>query len=461
MGHGATRIVLPHLPKRVCGRCVGERVQQGYRPIEFSLNRRPAGHAKGHVTEHLRRLVKVAFLRFRSAKQDQQNDDQPFQTYRPGRSTILWRVYSLARHLSIVQLRMTPGAIILQLNPHFMRIRRTLPVLLAVAIVGAAVAVAVQLRKHAPPEAARLLPGAEAFFYADIGWLRKVSASPLPTVPHDPEFERFIQQTGFEFERDLESAAFAVHYPASWAGGGSGGAAPEPRFSEVLIGKFNGEHLTGFLKQTAKSVENYNSVDIYTIPIEDRTLRVALLNVDSVAASNHDDPAVIRGMVDRSRRLASPFGGPALLRRYYKHVQLASPVWLVARVEPSAPEFSSWSWLFPQSADLVVSASYNPLHFPLRAGALHLRAEAWSGTNELAHETTEKVSAFLANFHTAEASVGPSGNDADLKALFESIEIRQDGTRAVLSATFPTSLHHKLVESQAPPADPRPASVQR
>jgi hypothetical protein len=352
-----------------------------------------------------------------------------------------------------------PGAIISK--PLSMRIRRTVPVLLAVAIVGAAVTVAVQLRKHAPPEAARLLPSAEAFFYADIGWLRKVSASPLPTVPHDPEFERFIQQTGFEFERDLESAAVAVHYPASWAGGGSGGSAPEPRFSEVLIGKFDGERLTGFLKQAAKSLESYNSVDIFTIPIEERTLRVAVLSVDCVAASNHDDPAVIRGMVDRSRRLASPFGGPALLRRYYKHVQFASPIWLVARVEPAAPEFRGWSWLFPQPADLVVSASYNPLHFPLRAGALHLRAEAWSGSDELAHQTTEKVSAFLANFHTAEASVGPSGNDVDLKALFDSIEIRQDGARAILSATLPTTLLHKLVETQSTPADPTPAAVHR
>jgi len=342
-----------------------------------------------------------------------------------------------------------------------MRIRRTLPVLLAVVIVGAAVTVAVQLRKHAPPEAARLLPGAEAFFYADIGWLRKVTSSPLPTVPHDPEFERFIQQTGFEFERDLDSVAVAVHYPANWQGSGSGGAAPEPRFSEIMIGKFDGERLTSFLKQTAKSEENYNSVDIYTIQIENRTLRVAILSVDSVAASNHVDPAVIRGMVDRSRRIASPFGGPALLRRYYKRVQLASPVWLVGHVEPSASQFSSWSWLFPQPTDVVVSASYNPLHFPLRAGALHLRAEAWSGTNEVAHEITEKVSAFLSNFHSAEASVGPSGSDADLKALFDSIEIRQDGSRAVLSATLPTSLLHKLIGSQPAASDPTPASVRR
>ena len=192
-----------------------------------------------------------------------------------------------------------------------MRIRRTLPIALAVVVVAAAVTVAVQLRKSAPPEAARLLPGADAFLYANFGWLRRVSSSPLPAVSHDPEYERFIQETGFEFERDLDAVAFAAHYPANWPGGGTGGTAPEPRFSEVFVGKFNGQRLAAYLKHTAQAVENYESVDIYTMPLQGRSFRVAILSVDSVAASNHDDPGVIRGMIDRSRRLASPFGGPA------------------------------------------------------------------------------------------------------------------------------------------------------
>jgi len=343
-----------------------------------------------------------------------------------------------------------------------MRIRRTLPLALAVVVVAAAVTVAVQLRKHAPPEAARLLPGAEAFFYADFAWLRKASAAPLPAVAHEPEFDRFIEETGFEFERDLASAAFAVHYPASWRGGGSAGGAPEPRFSEVLVGKFNGERLSAYLKRTARSVENYNSVNIYTIPIDGRTFRVAVLSVDSVAASNHDDPNVIRGMVDRSRRLASPFGGPALLRRFFKRVQLASPVWVVAHVEPDAPEFSGWSTVLSQPTDVVISASYNPLHLPLRTGALHLRAEAWTGSNESARQAMDKVTTFLGNFHSAEISVGSPGSDADLKAVFDSIEVRQEGSRAVLSATLPTNVLRKLVEApgQMSGPDPAPASAQ-
>jgi hypothetical protein len=346
-----------------------------------------------------------------------------------------------------------------------MRIRRTFPIALAVVCVAAAVTLAVQLRKHAPPEPARLLPGADAFLYANFSWVRKLSSSPLPSVSHDPEYAQFIQETGFEFERDLEAVAFAVHYPASWPGGGTGGGAPEPRFSEVFVGKFNGERMTAYLRHAAQSVENYNSVDIFSLPVQGRTFRVAILSVDAVAASNHDDPNVIRGMVDRSRRLASPFGGPALLRKYFKRVQLASPVWMVAHVDPSASAFRSWSSVFPKAADLVISASYNPLHLPLRTGALHLRAEASTGSNDDARIIADKLAVFLAMFHSAETSVGSPGNDADVKAFFDSLQVRQEESRAVVYAMVPTGVFRKLMESPSqmpaagtPPAQPAKAN---
>jgi len=347
-----------------------------------------------------------------------------------------------------------------------MRIRRTLPIVLGVVIVAAAVTLTVELRKQAPPEPARLLPGADAFIYANFGWARKTNneKSFFP-VSHDPEYERFIQETGFDYERDLEAVAFAVHYPQSWRGGGTGGAAPEPRFSEVFVAHFDVTRCAAYLRHTAKSVENYHSVDIFSIPLAGRTFRIAILGVDTVAASNHDDPNVIRGMVDRSRRLASPFGGPAFLRRYYKRVQLASPVWLVARVEPSAPEFEGWSTVFPKSTDVVISASYNPLHLPLRSGVLHLRAEAWAGNKEDAQAITDKLSVFLSMFHSAEESVGSPATDADMKVLFDSLHVRQEDSRAVLVATLPTGVFRKLVDSSEqlpalapPPEQPAPAS---
>ncbi|MFZ1137714.1 MAG: hypothetical protein ABR881_06160 [Candidatus Sulfotelmatobacter sp.] len=336
-----------------------------------------------------------------------------------------------------------------------MRIRRAFPITLALVIVAAAVTLAVQLRKHAPPEPARLLPGADGFVYANLGWARKANGGKLLIpVTHDPEYERFIQETGFDFERDLDAVAFAIHYPEKWPGGGTGGAASEPRFSEVFTGRFDGTKCLAYLKRAAQSVENYNSIDIFTIPIYGRSFRVAILAVDTVAASNHDDPAVIRGMVDRSRRLASPFGGPALLRRYYKRVQLASPVWMVARVEPLARESEAWASIFPKPADLVISASYNPLHLPLRVDALHLRAEAWAGSDQDARDIADKVNVYLAMFRSAEVSVGSPGTDADVKAFFESLQVRQEDSRAVLSAILPGTVLRKLGESPEPMSAP-------
>ena len=330
-----------------------------------------------------------------------------------------------------------------------MRIRRTLPIVLAVVVVAAAVTLAVQLRKLAPPEAARLLPGADAFIYFDLDKVRRAnSGKELPSVSHDAEYERFIHETGFQFERDLDEAAFAVHYPANWPSGGTGGAANEPQFSEVLVGKFQGERLTNYLRQIAQSVENYHSIDIFTIRMENRLLRAAVLSADSVAASNHNDPAVIHGMVDRSRRLASPFGGPSLLRQYYKHVQLASLLWAVARVDPSVAQSSSWGAVFSKPATVVISGSYiSPLH--LLPNAIHLRAEAFTQSSDEARDIADKISLFVALAHGAEASAGTYGTDADVKALFDNLKIKQEGSRTVLTAAVPLGFLHKMLGTSA------------
>ena len=95
----------------------------------------------------------------------------------------------------------------------------------------------------------------------------------------------------------------------------------------------------------------------------------------------------------------------------------------------------------------MISASYNPLHLPLRAGVLHLRAEASTGSADDARAITDKANIFLTMFRSAEVSVGSAGSDADVKALFESLQVRQEGSRAVLSAVLPGAVLRKLGES--------------
>ena len=333
-----------------------------------------------------------------------------------------------------------------------MRIRRHLLIPLAVLLIAAAVALIVALRKQAPPEAARLLPGADGFFYINLKWIRAFNATgQLPPVSREPEYQKFVEETGFQFERDLDQAAFAIHYPQSW-GNGTAGSASEPRFSEIFVGKIDSGRLTAYLKKLTSSIDDYRGFDIYNIPFEGRTVRVVLLSYDSVAVSNHPDPGVIRGILVRSRKLASPFGGPWLLRKFYRRVPLASVSFAILRVRPaemtSLGGLGSWSLLFPKPAVAVISARY------LRA--LHLRAEAFTDSDADAQAITEKTASFLSIFHAAEGSVGAQGTDADVKTFFDSLKVEQSGDRAVLTAIVPPGFVRKVL-TEAPPETAAPA----
>ena len=330
-----------------------------------------------------------------------------------------------------------------------MRIRRHLLIPLVVLLLGAAVALIITLRKHAPPEAARLLPGADGFFYINLKWIRTFNAtSQLPPVSREPEYQKFVEETGFQFERDLDQAAFAIHYPESW-GNGTGGKVSEPRFSEVFVGKIDSGRLTAYLKKLSTSVEDYRGFDIYNIPFEGRTVRVVILSYDSVAVSNHPNAGVIHGILDRSRKLASPFGGPWLLRKFYRQVPLASLSFAILRIKPEMSSFGGlggWSFLFPKPAVAVISARY------LRA--LHLRAEAFTDSDADAQAITEKTAAFLSLFHAAEGSVGAHGTDPDVKTFFDSLKVEQAGDRAILTAVVPPGFLRKALTGAAESAPP-------
>ena len=323
-----------------------------------------------------------------------------------------------------------------------MRFRRRLPILLAVLLVAAAVALLVVLRKHAPPEPARLLPSADGFVYVNLRWIRRANiGGQLPVVSHDPEYQQFIEATGFQFERDLEEAAFAIHYSTE----PSGKKPTQPRFSEVFIAKIQGDRLRAYLQKISSSVENYRSVDIYSIPLEGRTLRVAILGVDTVAASNHNDPLVIHGMIDRSRKMASPFGGPALLRQSYKRVPLASLAWIIFKVDPSASYSGPLDFILPPSAVVVGSVRY--------LGKVHFKAEAFTASEDDAKRLTEQLTAFLKIFQSMDITVPAQGSDPDIKQLFDNLKVEQHKDRAVLTTIVPPGFIRKILAEPPKPSE--------
>ena len=319
-----------------------------------------------------------------------------------------------------------------------MRFRRKLPVWLGFLIFVAAVWAVVFVRRHAPPEPARLLPTADGFVYVDLKWMRYTDvAKKLPAVAHDPDYEQFIQATGFQFERDLQEAALAIHYASPENGG-------ETRFSEVVVAKIDGDRVRTYLAKLSSSIDTYRAIDIYNIPIENRTFRVAILGSDTVAASNVNDPGVIRSIIDRSRKLASPFGGPALLRQSYKHVPLTSLAWAIFKLNSAGTASSPSGSPASSPATAVVSVRYVPL-----VGEVHLRGEAFTQSEDAAALLTQQVNTFLAIFHSAEVSVSGQTPDADIKKALDSLKVEQKKDRTLLTATIPEALLRKMV-AEAP-----------
>jgi hypothetical protein len=337
--------------------------------------------------------------------------------------------------------------------------RRILVVALCVLLVIAAIGAAVLLRKRAAPEAARLLPEADAVIYVDFATVRNLTAfgqTQLPALA--PDYEEFVKNTGFNFERDLDEAAMAVHRGSAKDGdtrGKSGGKTRgATRYTEILVGHYDQTKLAQYLRQHSRAVESYRDVEVFSIPIENRTLRVALLAIDTVAISNVDDAGVVHGIIDRFKKVALPFGGPRLVRTYYPKVPLGSLLWAIARIpgstlgQPSkshtAPSFTLPGGIeigLPGDSDVVVSLRM--------LTTIHARAEFYTQSEEAARNFTEQTNTFLAVFRGIQANTASGPGDADVKTVFDSIKITQDGDRAEVLATIPPGFLRKLVNEPA------------
>ena len=324
-----------------------------------------------------------------------------------------------------------------------MRARRHLFIVsLCVLLFVAAVAIVVLLRKQAAPEPARLLPEADAVVYIDFATVRTLTAfdqQPLPALA--PGYDEFVKETGFAFERDLDEAAMAVH-----RGTGHGAT----RYTEVLVGHYDQAKLAPYLRQHSRSVESYRDIDVYSIPIENRTLRVALLAVDTVAISNVDDAATIHGIIDRFKKVALPFGGPPLVRAYYRKVPLGSLLWAIAHL----PASSNWpnatpSFSLPGGVDIGLPADSDVVVSLRLLTNIHARADFYTKSEEAARDFTTQTTSFLALFRGIQSSATKGSGDADLKAVFDSIAITQHGDRAEVTATIPPGFLRKLATEPA------------
>ena len=117
--------------------------------------------------------------------------------------------------------------------------KRTRRTLIVVTGVVALLAVAIFLRSKAPPEAARLLPESDGIIYINLKPVRTFLHKDLKPPQRVPEYQQFVDATGVDWERDLDSAAIALHRMPD-PNGPNGPVA----YSMVLTGKLTGKRLT-------------------------------------------------------------------------------------------------------------------------------------------------------------------------------------------------------------------------
>ena len=316
--------------------------------------------------------------------------------------------------------------------------KRAIVILIAAGVVAAVILAVVLLRHSKPPATLTLLPPADAYLYFNVATVRRASViGDLPKVEFEPEYAEFVRQTGFNLERDLDEAAFALQRSAT----SSNPQQSDWRNTGVFTANFDRGKVDAYLKKTASGTETYRNTTIYVIPLPGRTVRVAILDKRTVAATNTDGPYVMQGILDRQAQFSG--GTPDLIHTYYANIPWGSLAWTIARPPATTPggnarlELPGGIGIF-LPPDTVVVASLRYL------GSVDFRAQAFTTTDDAARRVADQLSAFLALFRALE-NAQAHGNDADVRSFFDSIRVTREGNRAEMQATVPAGFVKKLV----------------
>ncbi len=345
-----------------------------------------------------------------------------------------------------------------------MRRRTWISLVIALAVLGA-LAVALYLRAKAPPEAARLLPESDAIVYVNLKPLRAATHFDQAQVARSADLQRFIDQTGIVPERDLDAAAFALHR----MGNPTGPNGPVA-YSEVFVGRFDGQRLAKYLAGIASSQETYAGQTVYTIPVEGRQLRIAQLGFDMVAASNTPTPEQIHSILDRSRASAVSSPGSSLLAARFHDVPLLAQAWGIGHIGLPFSRNGQISLLGLQlpvaaESDLVASIRWTTA-VPLHGGSAELRVEEFVADPLDAERTVNALSALLSIVRGIASAQPPRGPaDAALRQVLDSATLVHHGDRALLhaSATLDQlkailSAHDPVSAAAEPAASSNPAT---
>ncbi|HEX7287100.1 MAG TPA: hypothetical protein VF532_13020 [Candidatus Angelobacter sp.] len=324
--------------------------------------------------------------------------------------------------------------------------------LLIIAILaGSAVAVALFLwqRTARIPQAARLLPEGDIVLYANLKPVRLFDSNQSRPVQPEGDYRDFVEQTGIQFERDLDEVAISRKDTTDGT---------DTESSEVFVGRFNQQRLRSYLEKISTEKSDYRDHTIFTVPHEGHTVRVSILDEQRVAVTNMQSPQPIRGMIDAWFK---PPAGTRLLREHYRRVPVTALGWMVARIPagskvPQLPFGLSFDFL--ENTVAVASVRYQ--------GDVLLQADVIARSDADAKRIADDASSFLMLSRGAAQALRLRGADPDVKAAFDSIQVQQNKNVAVFTATLSQRFLKKVIsdvqaEASTPPTTPSPVSKPR
>ena len=329
------------------------------------------------------------------------------------------------------------------------RTRRTIWILAAVLLL---LAVAIYLRSKAPPEAARLLPESDGIIYIDLKPVRSFLRKDLKPPRRDPDYQQFVDDTGFDWERDLDQVAIALHRMSD-PHGPNGPVA----YSMVLVGNLTSKHLNAWLETHAASRESYAGHTVYSIPSENRTVRVAQIGYDMLAVSNTPTAEQIHSMLDRHRTAALPFAGSTLLNEHYHDVPLLSIGWGMGQIglpfsESGAIHILGFS--LPLEDDSTIVAAVTPALS--LGGSLNLKLEEIAATDDVAASQAAALATLVTLARGFTVPLEPNTANNGLRQVLQTAAVTQKRNRVVVTATLSPGLLTRLAEGENSSPDSAP-----
>jgi hypothetical protein len=294
-------------------------------------------------------------------------------------------------------------------------------------IVAAAVAVVVYQRIERPAKAVLLLPDGNFILYVNFSPAHFFDLGQMP-MQSDPQYQEFVQQTGFHFEHDLDTIAISQQSPGDM----------DSESSAVFSGSFDQERMSRYLQKLSTGNENYAGRTIFSIPQEGHTVRACIVDAKTVAVTNTQSAESIHNIIDKARGLLLAGSGPSLVRDHYDDVPFASLAWAMFHVpaESGAPLPGGINADFLKNSVSVISVRYT--------GSVRVKAEVISANESEAAQVLEAANTFLVLAKGAEESFSPGGPDKDVKAVFDSIKVQKEKNRTVLSAVIPQAFVQKM-----------------